>query len=180
MPDSTTRHRAMLIGLVVSLPVTLLGGLPAASHLADQYRTMGSAWSEARIHGPQVAPGASVEISGTTETLLRPGHSSRINLGFDNVGSPAVTLRHVRVTITGITAPQATAESPCTRADFRIRPMRAGRLVLPGDGSTDLARLGVPMWQWPHVKMRNRPLNQDGCKGARLELGYVGYRAWSG
>jgi hypothetical protein len=25
---------------------------------------------------------------------------------------------------------------------------------------------------WPRLKLRNRPGNQDGCKGVRLTLGY--------
>jgi hypothetical protein len=58
--------------------------------------------------------------------------------------------------------------------------MRAPRLVLPADDFTDLVRLAIPSWRWPHLKMRNRPVNQDGCKGARLTLGYLAYRVWSG
>ena len=58
--------------------------------------------------------------------------------------------------------------------------MRAAVLVLPGHGLTDLARLAVPSWRWPRLKMRNLPVNQDGCKDAQLTLGYLGYRVWSG
>ncbi len=178
--NESTRHRAVLIGLLVCLPVTLLGGLPTAWRLADQHWSMGdSAWSSAG-HDPRVAHGDSVRISGTTTRLLRPGRSSRINLGFANRGSNAVTLRHVRVTITAIKAPQADAEHPCTRADFQIRPMRSRPFVLPGHVFTNLVRLGVPAWQWPRLKMLNRPVNQDGCKDASLTLSYVGYRVWSG
>ena len=179
MTESRTRRRAVLIGLLVGLPVILLGGLPAAWSLADRPR--------AAPHGRAPRPtirksprGTSVEISGNTRTLLRPGGSSRINLGFANDDSKPVTLRHVRVTITSISAPQADSEFPCTRADFRIRPMRVRSLVIPGDAFTTLVRLDVPAWQWPNLKMRNRPVNQDGCKGASLKLGYVGYRVWSG
>ena len=180
MTESKTRRRAALIGLLVGLPVILFGALPAVWSMADQHLSPGgSSWSNAG-HPPRVARGDSVEISGTTRSLLRPGGSSRINLGFANRGSKAATLRHVRVTITGITAPQADAVHPCSRADFRVRPMRAAVLVLPGDSFTNLVRLGVPFSQWPHLTMINRPVNQDGCKGARLTLGYVGYQVWSG
>ena len=85
--------------------------------------------------------------------------------------------RHVRVTITSINAPKADGAHPCTLADFRVRPMRVGTFVLPRDGFTSLAGLGVPARQWPRLKMRNRPVNQDGCKGASLTLGYRGYRS---
>jgi hypothetical protein len=179
MTESRTRRRAVVVGLLAGLPVILLGGLPAAWSLVD-WPSGGSAWSSAQTHDPQVAWGTSVEISGNTRTLLRPGGSSRINLGFANDDSKPVTLRHVRVTITSISAPQADSEFPCTRADFRIRPMRVRSLVIPGDAFTTLVRLDVPAWQWPNLKMRDRPVNQDGCKGASLKLGYVGYRVWSG
>ena len=180
MTESKTRRRKVLIGLLIGLPVILFGALPAVWSLADEHLSRGgSSWSS-RGHAPWVAQGTSIKISGTTRRLLRPGVSSRINLGFVNNGSKAVSLRHVRVTITGITAPQSSAAHPCTRADFRVRPMRAGVLLLPGDSFTSLARLGIPSWRWPHVKMRNRPVNQDGCKSATLKLGYLGYRTWSG
>lgn len=180
MTESTTRRHALLIGLLAGLPAILLSGLPAAAwRLADQHLpTGGSAWSGWHGHGGQVAAAPSVKISGTTHRLLRPGVSARINLRFANPGPYAITLRHVRVTIRSITAPAADAGHPCTRADFRIRPMRLRTILLPGRQATNLVRLGVPGWRWPHVKMRNRPVNQDGCKGASLTLNYRGYRAW--
>ncbi|GAA4731968.1 hypothetical protein GCM10023350_14170 [Nocardioides endophyticus] len=177
----TTRRRAILVGLLVGLPVALFGALLAVWGLADRYRPMGgTAWSTSHPHQPHVAWGTSVKISGTTRKPLRPGVSSRVRLGFTNQGLKAVSLRHVRVTISSITAPQASPEYPCTRADFRVRPMRARPFVVPDDGFTNLVRLGVPGWQWPRLTMRNRPVNQDGCKGASLKLSYRGYRAWSG
>ena len=179
MAMPTTHRRAATIGLLVGVPVILLGGLPAVCSQAEPYLFPdGSAWSHGG-HAPWVAQGFSVEIGGTTTKPLRPGGSSRINLGFDNVGSTAVGLRHVRVTITGVRAQQADTDHPCTAADFRVRPMRAGTILLPGDGTTTLAELATPRWQWPRITMLNRPVNQDGCKGAVLTLDYLGYRAWS-
>ncbi len=174
-----TRRHAVVIGLLVGLPATLLGGLPATAWLADQQLyTGGSAWSDPQTNGAQVASAPLVRISGTARRLLRPGVASRINLRFANPGRNAVTLRHVSVTISSIDAPKADAGHPCTLTDFRVRPMRARTLVLPAAGSTDLFRLGVPWRQWPRLKMRNRPVNQDGCKDASLTLKYRGYRVW--
>ncbi len=180
MAQSTTRRRAVLIGLIIGLPAMLLSGLPAAAwRLADQHLSAGgSAWSSSQSNGAQVASAPSIKISGTAHRLLRPGSSARINLNFANGGPHDIRLRHVRVTITRIDAPEADAAHPCTRADFRVRPMRVGTFVLPAARSTDLLRLGVPSWQWPHLKMRNRPVNQDGCQNATLTLSYRGYRAW--
>jgi hypothetical protein len=179
MTDFMTRRRAVHIGLLVGLPVILVSALPAVWSLADQHLSRGGTSWSSRGHAPWVAQGTSVEISGTTKRELRPGASSRINLEFANKGSEAVILRHVRITITGIKAPQADTDHPCAGADFRVVPMRAETFLLPGDGLTSLASLGVPASQWPRITMLNRPVNQDGCKGARLTLDYVGYRAWS-
>ena len=43
----------------------------------------------------------------------------------------------------------------------------------PGAGqkrTTDLAAMRVPIETWPWLTMLNRPLNQDGCKGAEMRL----------
>jgi hypothetical protein len=77
----------------------------------------------------------------------------------------------VRVKVTGIIAPNADAAHPCTTADFAIRQMpRKTILRLPARRSTDLAAMHVPTASWPLLTMLNRPLNQDGCKGAELRL----------
>jgi hypothetical protein len=89
-----------------------------------------------------------------------------------NVGNPTVNLRHVKVTIVRISAPRADATHPCTRADFAVRQMRLGSLRLPGWRTTDLSSMGVPFKGWPRLLMRNRPVNQDGCKDATLTLSY--------
>lgn len=174
-----TRRSGLLVAALLT-PIAL-GGIPGALRLVDrQLSVAGAAWASPEAGDPQVARGTSLKISGTTRKLLRPGFQSRINLMFANRSPGPVTLRHVSVTITGITAPQADAQHQCTRVDFRIRPMRAVRLELPAHRSTDLLRLGVRSWRWPALKLRNRPVNQDGCKGARLTLRYRGYRDWSG
>lgn len=180
MAESTPRPRAVRMGMLVGIPTLLLVGLPAAGWwLADlRLPQGGSAWLASPADASQVASAPWVKISGTTNRLLRPGVSARINVSFVNDSPHHITLRHVRVTIISITAPRADAGHPCTAADFRLRPMRARTFVLPGSESTDLVRLGVPAWQWPQLKMLNRPVNQDGCQNASLTLSYRGYRGW--
>ena len=165
MTESKTRRRAVLIGLLIGLPVILFGALPAVWSLADQHLSRGgSSWSSRRPRSSGRPRHARSRSAGPPRRLLRPGVLVADQPRVRQQGLQGRHLRHVRVTITGITAPQASAEHPCTRADFRVRPMRAGVLVLPGDSFTSLVRLGVPSWRWPHLKMLNRPVNQDGCK----------------
>jgi hypothetical protein len=80
-------------------------------------------------------------------------------------------MNRVRVKITGIVAPNADAAHPCTSSDFKVRQMpRPTRLRVPAKRTTDLTALHLPMEAWPWLSMLNRPLNQDGCKGATVKL----------
>ena len=66
---------------------------------------------------------------------------------------------------------------PCIRADFRIRQMPVRTLAVPSGRITTLFDLGVRRHDWPRLTMLNRPVNQDGCKGALLKLALPGARA---
>jgi hypothetical protein len=167
----------VLVGLLICIPVVLLGALPAeAWRLADRHlSTEGTAWAAAHAPSPHVAHARSVTITGNVRGPLSPGVSRAIDLKFDNPSSRGVTLGSVRVTLLSIAAPQADAGHVCTPADFRVRQMRSQVPQLPAAGRTDLAGLGVPLQSWPRLKMRSRPVNQDGCKGAHLTLGYRYY-----
>ena len=45
---------------------------------------------------------------------------------------------------------------------------------LAASRTRSLTDLGFPQSQWPQVGMVNRPVNQDGCKGATVTLKYTG------
>ena len=139
--------------------------------LVDPHLTWGSdtAWANRDTRATWSVP---VRITGTVRGELRPGFSAPIDLRFTNPNSRTVRMRRARVTIIRITAPHADAAHPCTRLDYEIRQMPRRILQIPGMRSIDLSGLGVPTRKWPTLAMRNRPVNQDGCKGARLTLGY--------
>jgi hypothetical protein len=123
-----------------------------------------------------------VRITGTPRRLLTPGIASHLELHFLNMHRQPVVIRRVEIRITGIHAPRADATHPCTRQDFRLRQMPYRTLPpLPSREVTDLTKLGVPLRGWPRLKLRNRPGNQDGCKGATLTLAYVvnGRPSWA-
>jgi hypothetical protein len=171
------RGRGLVVGLLVCLPAVLLGALPALGWelsgvpLGDAISSRESVDTRVRIHR-----GKRVRITGTVQTTLIPGVSSPIRLGFTNPNKHPVRIRQVRVTVTRVTAPFADAAHPCGAADFEVRQLRRGVLRIPAKRFTDLAGLGVPVSGWPQVVMRNRPVNQDGCKGAQLTLKYRAHR----
>lgn len=167
-----TRRHARAIGLLACL-VLLLGALPVlAWQLADDPPTSDNPqrWS-GHERDPRVAQGGPVQITGSTRRPVAPGISAKINLRFGNSLPRTVVLDRVRVRVRRIAAPRADATYPCVRRDFRVRQLRAETLRVPS-GATTLRALRVPRRDWPRLRMVNRPVNQDGCKGARLRLRY--------
>ena len=170
------RTAGMLVGLL-ALPVALLGAVPFGALPAV-------AWPISDVlpflqhnatqvgHGPQqLHRGVKVKVTGAAQGQLRPGTSVPVALTFQNPNKHKVQMKRVRVKITGLTAPHADAAHPCTMADFAVRQMPRQTLFrVPARQTTDLAALGLPMEAWPRLSMLNRPLNQDGCKGAVLKL----------
>jgi hypothetical protein len=165
------RTAGMFVGLL-ALPVALLGALPAVAWQLSDALPFQHDDSTRVAHGPQqLHRGVKVKITGAAQGQLRPGTSAPVALKFKNPNKHKVQMKRVRVKIAGVVAPHADAAHPCTSADFAVRQMpRKTLLRLPAKRSTDLATMRVPMDAWPWLTMLNRPLNQDGCKGAEVKL----------
>jgi hypothetical protein len=165
-----TRRTAVAVGLFVCLSVALLGSFPAVAWRLVDTLSATSHDVVATAQAPRVHRGTRVRITGTVQGLLSPGVSSPIGLSFTNPNRHKVSMRRVKVTITGVLAPRADAAHPCTTADFEIWQMPRRQLRIPKRRTVDLVALGVPTSSWPNLTMRNLPVNQDGCKGAQLSL----------
>lgn len=115
----------------------------------------------------------SVTISGRVEGVIAPGTTAPLNLSFENPNDFPLALGDVAVTVDDIEAPQADERHPCSVDDYAVRQI-AGDVVLMigGEGLEDLRELGLARDHWPALRMVDRPLNQDGCKGATLTLSY--------
>jgi hypothetical protein len=168
------RTAGMFVGLF-ALPVALLGALPGA--LPDVPATLTSALpfredSPFSVHNgaEQLHRGVKVRVAGAAQGQLRPGTSAPVALTFQNPNSHRVRMMKVRVRIVKIVAPNADAAHPCTTADYSVRQMPRALLRVPARRSMDLVAMGLPTEAWPRLTMLNRPLNQDGCKGAQLTL----------
>ena len=161
----------MFVGLL-ALPAALLGALPAVAwHLSDGL-PFGLHDDAPRAQGPQqLHRGHKVKVTGAAQGQLHPGTSAPIALTFQNPNKHKVKMKRVRVKISGVIAPNADAAHPCTAADYAIRQMpRKTVLKVRGKRTTTLATMRLPMESWPWLTMLNRPLNQDGCKGAEIRL----------
>jgi hypothetical protein len=112
-------------------------------------------------------------IAGDLSRDLYPGaRPVAINLVLKNHRRHAVTLTSVAVSIKAVRAPHATPSLPCTIRDFAVGGYRGSFKAPPGRST--LRRDGVPIARWPTLRMVNRSANQDGCKGATVELAYRG------
>ena len=121
-------------------------------------------------------------IAGNVPTQLYPGAApSRINVSFTNpnagnggYGPMGVRVAHLTMAISGISAPAATRLLPCPVSDFALTQFSGVHPFLIPQGSWSLKSLGFAEARWPSVRLVNRPVNQDGCKGATITLTFVG------
>jgi hypothetical protein len=96
-----------------------------------------------------------------------------INPSMSNRNHYRLTMTWLTVTVRSVTAPQATLAWRCSQAVFAVSNY-AGHVFTGPSGSSTLQRDRVPKGQWPTASMLNRPVNQDGCKSAPLNLVYHG------
>lgn len=115
-------------------------------------------------------------ISGDLGTPLAPGATIPLDLSFANQNNKSLALTSLAVSITGITRTQAAvaAALPCTTKDYVVTNYSGPSPLTISPGSSSLQSLGIAPALWPRVAMLDTELNQDGCKGATLQLSYSG------
>lgn len=112
-------------------------------------------------------------ISGDFNRAISPGQWVALDLVLDNTNDSEVVIDRITVAVVGIDAPRADADHSCSTADFGVRQLSGGVAIrLPGNSIVNLSGRDVPEENRPAVGMINRPVNQDGCKGASLTLSY--------
>lgn len=116
---------------------------------------------------------SSVSIGATASIALKPGLSAPLNMSFSNQGKAAVTVDNVVVSIGSILAPASTPTRGCTASDFYIvQSPSSFSVALSSFGKASLSALGTPTSKWPVIGMVESLANQDGCKGASVNLAY--------
>lgn len=115
-------------------------------------------------------------ISGNLGTPLTPGAKIPLNLSFSNPNNKGLALSSLSVSIAGITRTQAAVAAglPCTTADYVVTNYSGAYPLTVPAGSKTLQSLNPDSAQWPQIAMQDTALNQDGCKGATLQLAYSG------
>ena len=113
-----------------------------------------------------------LSIWGNAGSPLYPGASPiPIDSSLRNPYSYTLSVSKLTLKVRAVKAPQSTQALPCTTADFATGNY-AGKSFTAPPGTSTLGRDHVPQAQWPTISMVDRPVNQDGCMGATLELAY--------
>jgi hypothetical protein len=116
-------------------------------------------------------------IAGTVAPGVAPGVTVPVALSVSNPNNQPLAVTNLSVTLAGVTrSSDAVAKGlACSVVDFAVVQYSGPYpQTVPAGGTASLASLGVPTSQWPKITMLDTAANQDGCKGATLQLAYSG------
>jgi hypothetical protein len=114
-------------------------------------------------------------IGGISSRTLYPGGSTAsIDLSLTNPNSVTIYITSLTVSLASITKPNANPTHPCSAADFSLTQYTGSFPITLPPGTKTLSQLGHATSELPSITMLNRPVNQDGCKGATLTFTYAG------
>jgi hypothetical protein len=114
-------------------------------------------------------------VTGSLTSPLTPGTGERLDLTLTNRESTDLAIANLRVQVAAVNGPQRDSVHPCEPDDFSVEQFSgASGFRLPAASSAELGELGFDRSEWPTVSMLDRPVNQDGCKGATLSLSFTG------
>ena len=117
---------------------------------------------------------ASFTVEGNTSESISPGVRAPLDLKLTNPYDSSMSVTRLRVTVQAVTAPNADKIHPCTVGDFAVDQASSTlEITIAAHSTSTLSDLGVAPANRPHVGMHERPVNQDGSKGASLTLGYA-------
>jgi hypothetical protein len=116
-------------------------------------------------------------LSGDLAGQLGPGTSLPLDLVITNPNKKDLALTNLSVSIKSVTrtADAIARNLQCGTADYTVTQYSGPYPLTVPAGSTKLLSVLVPTsTKWPQVRMIDTPANQDGCKGATLQLVYSG------
>ncbi len=135
-------------------------------------------WREAASGGGGPQP---YTISGNVPAALHPGGPAQpFNVSFSssNAGNGGSGVNGTRVTSLVVAISSITGASnvpnACTGADFALTQFSGAYPFYVPEGASSLSSLGFGAGRWPTLRMFDRPLNQDGCRGATIHLSFTG------
>lgn len=147
----------------LSIAVGLIAAF-ALSAGAYAYWTQQGAGSGSAATGTNVA--ITVVQTSVPADLYPGGPTAPLSGTFSNTNDGPVFVNTVSATISSVSGPNITAGTPCTAADYTLAgfPLAINAEVGADDAST---------WSGGTVQMVNSGTNQDGCKGATVNITYT-------
>jgi hypothetical protein len=163
------------VELVVTAPTIVPSG-PAATAPGTAAPIASPVVPPAPLPAPPVptVPDA-FTIAGNLAEPLSPGTGEPLDLTLTNLESSDLAISNLAVEVSAVHGPGRGPGHPCEPDDFAVEQFSgAAGFTLPAASSATLGELGFDRDEWPAVSMLNRPVNQDGCKGAALSLSFTG------
>ena len=162
---------ATVTGSSTSLQVATVPSTPTGSYSLTVTGTGGSITRTTTAHLTVSAGGGGNKpftISGGPSNSLAPGVTAPINLSIYNPNNQPMQVTGLTVTVV------ATNKSACATDNYSVRQFSGTYPIVPANSTWSLSQLGITQTAWPAVTMINKPVNQDACKGATVQLGYTG------
>jgi hypothetical protein len=128
-------------------------------------------WTTTGTGTGTAATGSGVAITVTqtsTPSGLVPGGPTAALAGkFNNPGAGPLYVNQVSATIASVTGPNITGPTPCAAGDYQLNgfPVTVAADVPSGTAQGN--------WTGASIQMLNAGTNQDGCKGATVNLAYT-------
>ncbi|MEW1810227.1 hypothetical protein AB0284_05930 [Pseudarthrobacter phenanthrenivorans] len=115
-------------------------------------------------------------LSGNVPGTLSPGTSAGLDLQISNPNNKAMSVTNLSVAVAGVTrsADAVARNLSCTTTDFKVTQYSGPYPLAVPTGTSSLSGLRLATSTWPLVAMLDTSVNQDGCKGATLQLSYSG------
>jgi hypothetical protein len=115
-------------------------------------------------------------LSGSLSDTLSPGTSRALDLQILNPNTKPLSLTNISVSLAAVnrTAEAISRNLPCTLADYTVTQYSGPYPLSAPEGTSSLSGLGIVQTRLPQVAMLDTRTNQDGCKGATLQLSYSG------
>jgi len=116
----------------------------------------------------------SFTIEGNATESISPGVMAPLDLKLTNPHDFPMSVTDLSVTVQKVRAPNADISHPCSIGDFAVGQASSKITIkVAAQATSALSSLGLARAAWPEVGMLDRSVNQDGCKGASLTLGYA-------
>jgi hypothetical protein len=146
----------------VVLPLVALAVLAAATAAYAYWTTAGSGTGSASAGGSSTV---SVTQIGTISGLVPGGAAQAVDFKITNPKSTAQYVTGVSVSISGVTGPNIDGTHPCAASDFTlVQPSAINQDLAAGDAT--FSPSGATL------AMKDSGSNQDGCKGATVNLAF--------